>query len=499
MLESTLIYLISSLQLEMALTQMGLEVFRTKVSEVAQIGAHVRLVILDGDDLGDSQTLATIQALQDSKPYLDVVVFKPDADASYVHTILKSGAADVVYENSVEALYQMIQVNQAEQKFSPTSSDLRGTRRKTGSFEGMLSRNGAMWDIFQTITRTASSDATVLIVGETGTGKDLLARAIHRQSGRTGRFVALNCSTINPEIIESELFGHERGAFTGAHQPKQGMFRYADGGTIFLDEIGDMPFQTQLSLLRVLQEQTVRAVGSHSEVPIDARVIAATNASLAQAVQSAQFREDLFYRLDVIRLEVPPLRERGQDALYIFGHFLKQVCADYGNECPELDQSFIDLLCEQPWPGNVRQLENLVQRLVLKGNVKKLTAEHLTEVLYSKDIPGVSAPPQDVELDNLNQPSQRHNGSLPSIDPNLTLIDYLQPQLTALEKKYLETVLADNGGRIADSANQAGISRRTLLRKLNTYAIDKHQFRKTDPNSDQDTKGSNTRTIRLKH
>lgn len=164
-----------------------------------------------------------------------------------------------------------------------------------------------------------------------------------------------------------------------------------------------------------------------------------------------------------------------------------------------MDQSFVDLLCEQPWPGNVRQLENLVQRLVLKGNVKKLTAEHLVEVLYSKDILGVSAPPQDVELDNLNQPSQSHNSSLPSIDPTLTLMGYLQPQLTALEKKYLETVLADNGGRIADSANQAGVSRRTLLRKLNAYAIDKNKFRNTDPNSDQDTKSSITRTTRLKH
>jgi DNA-binding NtrC family response regulator len=474
-----------SIRLEAALARMGLEVFRTKVPEVEQIRAHVRLLILDGEDLGDTETLATIHTLQDCRPYLDVVVFKPDADASYVHTVLKSGAADVVYENSLDALYQIIQAYQAEQTFSPTSSDLRDTRNKLGSFEGMLSRNGAMWDIFQTITRTASSDATVLIVGETGTGKDLLARAVHRQSGRTGRFVAVNCSTINPDIIESELFGHERGAFTGAHQQKQGMFRYADGGTIFLDEIGDMPLQTQLSLLRVLQEHTIRAVGSHSEVPIDARVIAATNASLAQAVQFGKSREDLFYRLDVIRLEVPPLRERGQDSLFIFGHFLKQVCADYGYDNPELDQSFMDLFCDQPWPGNVRQLENLAQRLVLRGNVKELTAEHLTEVLHSQDIPGASSLLQESESDHVNQANRSNNSSLPFIDTTLTLADYLQPQLTALENKYLETVLADNDGRIADSAKQAGVSRRTLLRKLNTYAIDKQQFRKS--NSDEDT------------
>lgn len=490
MSESCPICLMGGPRLENTLSQMGLEVFRTKVPEngdILQIASHVRLIILDGGDLGDSQTLDTIQALQDCRPYLDVLVFKPAADASYVHAVLKNGAADVVYEDSPETLFRTIEAIQANQTNNPSISDLRDTRKKFGSFEGILSRNGAMWDIFQTISRTASSDATVLIVGETGTGKDLLARAIHRQSGRTGRFVAVNCSTISPEIIESELFGHERGAFTGAHQQKQGLFRYADGGTILLDEIGDMPVQTQLSLLRVLQEQTVRPVGSHNEVPIDARVIAATNASLANAVQTGQFREDLFYRLDVIRLEVPPLRERPEDVFFMFGHFLKQVCADYGMDCPELKQSFMDVLLEQTWPGNVRQLENLTQRLVLRGHTEALTAEDLTEVLYSQEIPGSSIPSQDSELENLDRPLPNHNGSSQSIDPTLTLADYLQPQLTALEKKYLETVLADNSGRIADSAKQAGMSRRTLLRKLKAYDIDKQQFRNKSMNADLDT------------
>jgi DNA-binding NtrC family response regulator len=161
------------------------------------------------------------------------------------------------------------------------------------------------------------------------------------------------------------------------------------------------------------------------------------------------------------------------------------VCADYGYDNPELDQSFMDLFCDQPWPGNVRQLENLSQRLVLRGNVKELTAEHLTEVLHSQDIPGASSLLQESESDHVNQANRSNNSSLPFIDTTLTLADYLQPQLTALENKYLETVLADNDGRIADSAKQAGVSRRTLLRKLNTYAIDKQQFRKS--NSDEDT------------
>lgn len=478
--DSTSIVILGSPELEQALNREGLAVARLEIPEnvkTLEIGSQTRLVILDGQHLGDSRMFDMMKTIQEHRPYLDVLVFKPGADAGYVHSVLKNGATDVIYEDSHEKLHQTIEAIQTNQKYSPDTPDLRDIRNKLGSFEGILSRNGAMWDIFQTITRTASSDATVLIVGETGTGKDLLARAIHRQSGRTGRFVAVNCSTISPEIIESELFGHERGSFTGAHQQKQGLFRYADGGTILLDEIGDMPVQTQLSLLRVLQEQTVRPVGSHHEVPIDARVIAATNASLANAVQTGSFREDLFYRLDVIRLEVPPLRERPEDILYMFGHFLKRVCADYGMDCPELHQSFMDLLLEQTWPGNVRQLENLTQRLVLKGHNRELTAEDLAEVLYSQDIPGSSSAPTALETESVNQPVQSQGDHTPPINPSLTLAAYLEPHLATLEKEYLETVLSKNSGRIAESANQAGMSRRTLLRKLNAYQIDKQYFR----------------------
>lgn len=484
MSESSSIVIVGSRELAQALGREGIGAVRLEAMEnvrTLEIGAQARLVILDGQYLGDSEIHEVMNVIQESRPYLDVLVFKPGADARYVHAVLKNGAADVIFENSYEKLHQAVESIQSNQRISTDTKDFRQARKEMRSFEGILSRNGVMWDIFQTIVRTASSDATVLIVGETGTGKDLLARAIHRQSGRTGRFVAVNCSTISPEIIESELFGHERGAFTGAHQQKQGLFRYADGGTILLDEIGDMPVQTQLSLLRVLQEQTVRPVGSHHEVPIDARVIAATNASLANAVQTGSFREDLFYRLDVIRLEVPPLRDRKEDILYLFGHFLKQMCADYGMDCPDLHQSFRDLLLEQTWPGNVRQLENLAQRLVLKGHTRELTADDLTEVFYSQEIPGSSSPPLAPETPVEDQPHQSRQHHARTINSSLTLADYLEPHLSTLEKEYLETVLADNGGRIAASANQAGVSRRTLLRKLRAYEINKHHFRSKNP------------------
>ncbi|MBA3967042.1 MAG: hypothetical protein H0X47_14975, partial [Nitrospirales bacterium] len=185
------------------------------------------------------------------------------------------------------------------------------------------------------------------------------------------------------------------------------------------------------------------------------------------------------------RLEVPPLRDRPEDILYMFGHFLKRVCADYGMDCPELHQSFMDLLLEQTWPGNVRQLENLTQRLVLKGHTRELTGEDLAEVLYSQDIPGSSSALPATETESVDQPVQSQGDPTPSINPSLTLAAYLEPHLATLEKEYLETVLSKNSGRIAESANQAGMSRRTLLRKLTAYQIDKQYFRNKNSVSEE--------------
>jgi len=481
MLNISPITLIGSQKIEEDLRGAGMSVFKIVVPEQMErlelVGHKTELVVLDGQHLEDSMMFQLIPAILKKYSDVNILVRKPGAEASYVRKVLRAGATDVIFEDSLATLKEAITDIQDAHDYSSPTLEVRDGRKKSNSFEGILSRNKAMWDIFETIGHTAASDATVLIVGETGTGKDLLARAIHRQSQRRGRFVAVNCSTISPEIIESELFGHERGSFTGAHQQKEGLFRYADGGTIFLDEIGDMPVQTQLSLLRVLQEQTVRPVGSHQEIPIDARVIAATNASLSEAVQNGTFREDLFYRLDVIRLEVPPLRERPEDILFLFDHFLKHVCANYEMDPPELGQSFMDLLVEQTWSGNVRQLENLTQRLVLKGHTHQLTADDLNDVLYAQDIPGASAALPDPVATSGDDPLQTEIGHPVSIDPTQTISDFLQPRLTTLEKEYLESVLAKNHGRINDSANQAGMSRRTLHRKLKAYNIDKHQFR----------------------
>jgi transcriptional regulator with GAF, ATPase, and Fis domain len=215
----------------------------------------------------------------------------------------------------------------------------------------------------------------VLIVGETGTGKELVARAIHSRSGRAGGpLVKVNCASIPDELFESEFFGHVRGAFTGAHQDRIGRFQLADGGTIFLDEVGEIPLALQGKLLRVLQEKEFERVGEDRSRSVDVRVIAATNKDLEQAVENGEFREDLYYRLGVFPVQVPPLRERGDDVVMLAIHFLEQICRDFGREVPIITQTQVDALVAYDWPGNIRELKNVIERAVIlsRGNALRL-------------------------------------------------------------------------------------------------------------------------------
>jgi DNA-binding NtrC family response regulator len=345
-------------------------------------------------------------------------------------------------------------------------SELAGGRSKGTRFESLLSRSAAMWELFELCTRVAPVTATVLIVGETGTGKELLARAVHKRSGRRGRFVVANCASMAAELINSELFGYEKGAFTGADRRKKGLVLHAHGGTLFLDEIGDMPPEAQQSLLRMLQEKCIRPVGSLAECEVDVRVVAATNVALDHAVRDGLFREDLFYRLDVIRMNVPPLRERPEDILFLFGHFTKRLAKYYALNPPIFTDPFLDALLAYEWPGNVRQLENFSERLVLARPQQALTA-HDFDKLHSTS-----------QADA--RPTGRAAGvaadRLP-VDTTRSLQENLAPAVERVEREYLELVLRQSGGRVGDAARQAGISRRTLLRKMKQYEIDKRQFR----------------------
>lgn len=334
-------------------------------------------------------------------------------------------------------------------------------------FEGLRSSSPLMRKLFTTCERVAPTPASVLLLGETGTGKELLARAIHKRSKRRGRFVAINCAAIPSNLIESELFGHEKGAFTGAGQSKPGLFREAEGGTLLLDEVGNLEMSAQLSLLRTLQERRVRPVGSAQEFAVDVRVIAATSVSLFEAVREGDFREDLLYRLDVIRFEVPPLRSRPEDVLHLFRHFARELGERYEILPPEVGGGFLEGMLAYAWPGNVRQLENFAERLLLTGTSACVSSRDFHDLIRPY------APPAPGSL--MGDPAEPTSGGggPQEVDLALSLTEFVDLQ----ERAYVEALLDSTHGRIQEAAEKAGVNRRTMLRKLKKHGLDKRDFR----------------------
>jgi transcriptional regulator with PAS, ATPase and Fis domain len=323
-----------------------------------------------------------------------------------------------------------------------------------GRYEELIGRSRAMQDLFRTLDRVVASDTTVLVQGENGTGKELIARAIHYNSARAARrFVVQNCSAFNDNLLDSELFGHKKGAFTGAIADKQGLFEVADGGTFFLDEIGDMSPMLQVKLLRVLQEGTFTPVGSTDTRSVDVRIIAATNKDLARMVERGEFREDLFYRVNVINLIVPPLRERKEDLLILVEHFLKKHGRPRG-KLKKLTRGCMDRLVDYAWPGNVRELENEIERLVvLAGDDKLIGEELLSPRIRNRGASGggLAAAGQAAEA---SEP-----GGLPEA-------------VAALERHMIHEVLQRHHGNKTRAAGELRISRRNLIRLVQKYRIE---------------------------
>jgi len=303
---------------------------------------------------------------------------------------------------------------------------------------GIVGSSEGMRRVLDIVGRIARSEATVLVRGETGTGKELVARAIHDQSGRRGRFVAVNCSAMAEGILESELFGHMPGAFTDARSERTGLFVSADGGTLFLDEIGDMGLAMQSKLLRALQERTVRPLGGSREVSFDTRIVAATNRDLEAAVAAKQFREDLFYRVNVITIDVPPLWRRMEDVLPLAHHFIAQASKDDGQPAVRLSRAVAERLMAYEWPGNVRELENAMERAVAVARFDELIVDDLPPRLRG----AVEADPVDLGPD----------GELTSME--------------VVEERYIQKVLDAVQGNKAAAARVLGFDRRTLYRKL---------------------------------
>ncbi|MFO7905571.1 MAG: sigma-54 dependent transcriptional regulator [Pirellulaceae bacterium] len=321
---------------------------------------------------------------------------------------------------------------------------LKEEKERASDFGEFIGRSRCMEQVFEQISRIAREPVPVVISGESGTGKELVASALHRHSGRPGRFVPVNCTALPPNLLESELFGHARGAFTDAKSGRKGLFLEADGGTLFLDEITEMAPELQPKLLRALETGSIRPVGENKEVPCDVRLLAATNRDLEAAVREGEFREDLFFRINVVRIEVPPLRSRGNDILLLAQHFLRQVAERSDKPVKGLSPVAAERLLAYRWPGNVRELRNAMERAVALTRFEEITVE---------DLP----PP----IRDYHPARMKRAGILP---------DELLP-LEAVERQYVQQVLDAVGGNKSTAARILGLGRRTLYRKIERWGL----------------------------
>jgi two-component system, NtrC family, response regulator len=313
-----------------------------------------------------------------------------------------------------------------------------------GRLDELIGASPEMTEIFAKIRKVAASDVSVLIVGESGTGKELIAKSIHNQSDRREKpFVAINCGAIPETLLEAELFGHEKGAYTGAHVMREGKVEAANGGSLFLDEIGELPQLLQVKLLRFLQERTIERIGGRRTIEVDARIIAATQKNLAEAIKTGNFREDLYYRLAVVTLPVPPLRSRDNDILVLANHFRKKSCEEMKRPMAKFDLSGIRALREHEWPGNVRELENRVKRAVVMS-----------------DGPVIGA--RDLEIDLATQESAEKQ----------TLKDYREK----IEKEFICDALVRNDWNIAVTAEEIGVTRPTIYDLIKKYDLKKEDY-----------------------
>jgi transcriptional regulator with GAF, ATPase, and Fis domain len=321
-------------------------------------------------------------------------------------------------------------------------------------FEEIVGTSPALQTVLSRVSKVAATDSTVLITGETGTGKELVARAMHRRSQRSSYpFVSVNCAAIPRDLIASELFGHEKGSFTGATQRRLGRFELAQRGTIFLDEVGELPAETQIALLRVLQEHEFERVGGTGPIRTDVRVIAATNRDLEAAIAACMFRSDLFYRLNVFPIEMPPLRKRREDIPLLVEYFIDRYARKAGKSFQSVNKKSLDLLQSYPWPGNIRELQNVIERSVIVCETET----------FSVDESWLSLQPP------VTEPNGRSD---------------LFKRLPSQEKAIIEAALSESGGRVYGpfgAAAKLGIARSTLESKIRSLKINKNRFRITDP------------------
>ena len=380
------------------------------------------------------------------RPDVPVVVITAFGSLDTAIAAIRSGAYDFVpkpfeIEQLVIALRRAVQHRTLRNEVTR----LREAMSSGGAAGSLIGESAAIRGVHELIGRVAESESSVLVTGESGTGKELVASALHRHSRRRGGpFVAVNCAAVPEPLLESELFGHARGAFTDARTSRAGLFLQAQGGTLFLDEIGEMPLGLQPKLLRALQERTVRPVGADGEVPFDARVVAATNRDVESAVAERRFREDLYYRINVIHIDLPPLRARGNDVLLLAQHFLERQAATAGKRIAGISAAAAERLVAYAWPGNVRELQNCIERAVALARYDELVVEDLPDKVRSY---------------------RRSHVVVAGDDPSELAT------MEEVERRYIQRVLEAVGGNKTMAARVLGFDRTTLYRKLDRYGL----------------------------
>ncbi|HMJ15288.1 MAG TPA: sigma-54 dependent transcriptional regulator [Polyangiaceae bacterium] len=391
--------------------------------------------------------LALCEQIATNRPDVPVIVMTGFGSMETAIDAIRAGAHDFITKPfEAEALSHAIQRALQHRRLSDEVKRLRRAMAQNPQVDGLVGNSAVMQRLRELIARVGDSDASVLITGDSGTGKELVARALHAHNKTTDPpFVAVNCAALPALLLESELFGHVKGAFTDAQRSRDGLFIEAHGGTLFLDEIAEMPMEMQVKLLRALQERKVRPVGGNTERPFSARLVAATNRDIEAEVKAGRFREDLYYRINVVRVEVPPLRERGTDVVVLAQHFLETTRVRRGTQVVGISSAAAQKLMDYNWPGNVRELQNAMERAVAFTAFDHITVDDLPEKIRTYGgVPNVTQPETTTEL--------------------LTLVE--------VERRHIARVLKAVLGNKTQAARVLGVDRRTLYRKLEMYQVD---------------------------
>ena len=408
---------------------------------IAMAGEKNWDVILLDLKMPDMDGLETLRRLKGKDVETDAEILMMTAYATVDTAVnaMKEGAFDyLVKPFAPDEIEMQLKKIVAHRELVLENILLRQRLNERAEYDEIIGKSDSMQKVFDLISQVAPTDSTVLITGESGTGKELIAQAIHGNSQRCYMpFIAVSCGALPDSLLESELFGYEKGAFTGAEYTKKGRFELADNGTLFLDEIGDISLKTQVDLLRVLQQKTFRRLGGVEEIQVDARILAATNRDLRKAISESKFREDLFYRLNVISIHVPPLRERKEDISLLVKAFIRKYCIEMNKEVVKIAPSALNLLIDYDWPGNVRELENVIERALVIGRGPEIVTE---------DLPF----------------------------PSKTLAPEMMPDsLKMMEKMHIRKILKKTDWNISRTARLLEIDRQTLYNKIEKYKIEK--------------------------